>query len=80
MAQTEKVGEWAVFSTEVPLTTKQEVARHRIQICGKCPELRPKVHQCKQCGCIMPLKVRMMGQRCPLGKWGPRKFVERKPT
>ena len=76
MTQSKEVGEWVVIQPESPLETKKAVAKHRIEICAKCPHLRPKVHQCKKCGCIMPAKVRFMNQRCPVGKWGPRKFVE----
>ena len=51
--------------------TKRFVANIRIDICKSCPQLRPRIHQCKVCGCIMPAKVWFMGEKCPEGKWGP---------
>jgi len=54
--------------------TKRDVANIRIDICNTCPNLRPKIHQCKKCGCIMPAKVWFMGASCPEGKWGTAKI------
>lgn len=41
----------------------------RLDICKKCPELIDLTKQCKKCGCIMPLKVKLKEASCPLGKW-----------
>ena len=41
----------------------------RFEICKTCPEYRPAIYQCSQCGCIMPLKVHFKYAKCPLGKW-----------
>jgi len=46
------------------------MVERRINICKNCPELRPLVHQCKQCGCVMPVKVWFSGMKCPIDKWG----------
>jgi len=40
----------------------------RIEICKSCPELN-SLNFCKQCGCYMPLKVRIKSSECPLKKW-----------
>lgn len=50
-------------------TTAQE-AQARMQICKACPELTPR-QLCKQCGCIVPAKVRLRRTSCPMNKWGP---------
>lgn len=41
----------------------------RLDVCGQCPELIQLTKQCKQCGCIMPLKTKLKAATCPLGKW-----------
>ena len=42
-------------------------AQRRIAICNECPEYRLFI--CGKCGCMMPLKTRIKGATCPLGKW-----------
>lgn len=49
--------------------TKKEISDSRFDICSKCPELIKLSKQCKQCGCFMPLKVKMKLSECPIGKW-----------
>ena len=41
---------------------------NRIEICKSCPELN-SLNFCKQCGCFMPVKVRIKSAECPLKKW-----------
>ena len=47
----------------------EEVADARLSICQSCPEYIKSTHQCKKCGCIMNLKVKLAMASCPLGKW-----------
>ena len=59
------------------METTEEVAtinyrlypEERYAICQECAWFRSSIKQCKKCHCFMPVKVRMKGQRCPLGKW-----------
>jgi hypothetical protein len=44
-------------------------ANARFDICLDCDELIRLTKQCKQCGCVMPLKVKLKKAECPLGKW-----------
>jgi hypothetical protein len=37
--------------------------------CLRCDRLFRPTRQCKECGCFMPLKVRVKGEKCPMGKW-----------
>jgi hypothetical protein len=46
-----------------------DVATERMNICKSCPSLT-KIKMCRECGCVMPMKVRLRGVQCPLGKWG----------
>ena len=41
----------------------------RMSHCTSCPEFIGATKQCKQCGCIMPMKVKLKEATCPLGKW-----------
>jgi hypothetical protein len=38
-------------------------------LCNDCPEFIRMTTQCKQCGCIMKAKVKLLHATCPLGKW-----------
>jgi hypothetical protein len=41
----------------------------RIQQCIDCDKYLKMTSQCKECLCIMPLKVKLLNSKCPLGKW-----------
>ena len=59
---------WHLLNVNDPKATDTEAFR-RLDICKACPELIPLTHQCKKCGCIMNLKVKLAAASCPLGKW-----------
>ena len=44
-------------------------AKRRYDICLECPELLQVTKQCKQCGCFMNLKTKLLAAKCPIGKW-----------
>jgi hypothetical protein len=48
--------------------TTKETADQRYEVCKTCDALSI-LKTCKECGCIMPLKVRIAHVTCPLGKW-----------
>ena len=47
----------------------ENLEKERYDICLSCPELIALTKQCKQCGCVMPLKTKLRNAVCPLGKW-----------
>ena len=59
---------WDLLKVNAPKTT-DEVASERLSICRACPELIKVTGQCKKCGCIMNLKVKLADAYCPLYKW-----------
>ena len=65
---------WHLFNVDAPKTTDAG-AQARLDICKACPELIKATHQCKKCGCIMNLKVKLAAAACPLGKWEEEKNV-----
>lgn len=44
-----------------------EVYGSRWEACGACDENDAGV--CRRCACILPVKVRLTYERCPLGRW-----------
>ena len=47
-------------------------AHGRLAICEECPErsdVGKKIYYCRECGCLLALKVRFPLTSCPLGKW-----------
>lgn len=61
---------WDLLKTSEPRAT-DEVASSRLSMCRACPELIPLTGQCKKCGCVMHLKVKLAKAYCPLHKWAP---------
>jgi hypothetical protein len=59
---------WDVFDKQA-YNTDEQTAIDRYTICRECPELLGITKQCKQCGCMMPLKVKLKEAECPIGKW-----------
>ena len=47
----------------------EEKANNRLKICEECDSLLRLTKQCKECGCVMPLKVKLEKATCPIGKW-----------
>jgi len=47
----------------------KELQVSRIQQCHDCDRYIKLSSQCKECLCIMPLKVTLLNSECPLGKW-----------
>jgi hypothetical protein len=41
----------------------------RFAICEVCPSFIRTTTQCKECGCFMKLKTKLVKAACPLGKW-----------
>ena len=48
----------------------KELAKARLEDCKACPQLVRATGQCRECGCMMLVKVFFRNAKCPLGKWG----------
>lgn len=59
---------WDLLNPEVP-RAEANVAQSRYAICLGCSELKDVTKQCKQCGCVMVGKVKLLHATCPLNKW-----------
>ncbi len=68
-ARRREVRPWDLLNPQIP-RSPDNVAAERLAICKACPRYRKRAGQCKECGCIMPQKVKLAGASCPLGKWG----------
>lgn len=49
--------------------TSEDESQSRLDMCNGCDSLIKLTKQCKECGCFMPLKVKLKNARCPLSKW-----------
>lgn len=67
----EKMGStrpWDVLNPNTEYVS-EEISSSRYNLCNQCPEFLNVTKQCKQCGCFMVLKTKMLESSCPLGKW-----------
>lgn len=58
-----------LFNTKEKL---EQVYKTRIEVCKRCDKRRDLpagMLQCTVCGCLMNIKARFGGQKCPIGKW-----------
>lgn len=46
-----------------------EKAKERYSICKSCDKFYPGLKMCKNCGCLLPVKVTMASSKCPLSYW-----------
>jgi hypothetical protein len=66
-----KLGEtrpWDILSPNVEKVSEEE-AEARLNTCINCDRLIQLTKQCKECGCIMAVKVKLKNATCPLNKW-----------
>ena len=49
--------------------TEEELADARMNICNDCDRLIQITKQCRECGCFMAMKTKLINASCPLGKW-----------
>jgi hypothetical protein len=59
---------WDLLNPNAP-KADESTQEHRMSICKECPELINLTKQCKQCGCVMTAKVKLLVAECPLNKW-----------
>ena len=59
---------WDLLKTDEPRATDEEAAK-RLDICKSCAHYLKPTHQCKKCGCLMNLKVKLAYASCPVHKW-----------
>ena len=66
-----KLGETRPWDVINPHSEKaaEEEAKARLKICLDCDRLIALTHQCKECGCLMKMKVKLKNAACPLEKW-----------
>ncbi len=41
----------------------------KLNICKECSHYIELISTCSKCGCFIPLKLKVPGQYCPIGKW-----------
>lgn len=51
------------------MDTNLNETKARMAVCRECDKFNKHLAQCKVCKCFMPVKTRLSGSKCPLGKW-----------
>ena len=59
---------WDLLNPNVEKVDEAEESM-RYSMCNDCPEFIKLTTQCKQCGCVMKMKVKIKEAVCPIGKW-----------
>lgn len=54
----------------------KELAEQRYSECLKCDRLIHLTKQCKECGCFMALKTKLLRAQCPLERWTNDPFAD----
>lgn len=49
--------------------SSDELSAERLKICEKCPEFARLSRQCRNCGCFLDLKTKLLEASCPLHHW-----------
>lgn len=47
----------------------KKLGKKRIEVCKKCDRFFKPTQQCKECGCFMFIKTKIIKANCPLDKW-----------
>lgn len=63
-----EVRPWDLLNPNQP-RSQEDIAKNRLSICESCEYFIKLTHQCNQCGCIMPLKVKLENATCPKNFW-----------
>lgn len=58
-----------ILRGKLPAAAADDLAKTRINICEECPEFTKISRQCKQCGCFMDIKVKLLKATCPIDKF-----------
>lgn len=64
----------------IKIWVDREVAQQRFDICKECDQLMTPGYVCRQCLCVMKIKVKMVNSSCPLEKWGPDNTADNQPS
>jgi len=46
-----------------------QTVEKRANICDACDLRHGFLPICTECGCVIPAKIRLENQKCPIGKW-----------
>lgn len=51
------------------LMASDDLFRERMEICASCDRYDEVPNRCKECGCYLDVKARLILDSCPLQKW-----------
>ena len=47
----------------------KEVVTNRLTICEPCSAFNDRLHLCRECNCLVDVKIHVKSSVCPIGKW-----------
>ena len=56
-------------SDEKVLFVSDEIYAERVKICRSCEKINELENTCRECGCYIPAKAKVILDSCPLKKW-----------
>lgn len=60
---------WRAFRSPKPVQVDDRTREERKRICEACPQYDELFSQCNRCGCFVPLKIELLTESCPDGRW-----------
>jgi hypothetical protein len=54
---------------EKALFVSDEIYAERVSICRSCEKINELENSCRECGCYIPAKAKIILDSCPLKKW-----------
>ena len=51
------------------IEVSDKIFEDRMSLCRSCEYFDEKQTRCKECGCFLNVKAKMMFEECPLNKW-----------
>ncbi len=56
------------------VTPSSEMSEKRLKLCLSCDDIDVtkadiQMEQCRNCGCFVRQKVKLVNEQCPIGKW-----------
>lgn len=51
------------------LFASDDIIKERLKTCSQCDKFDSSDARCKECGCYIPVKAKLILDSCPLDKW-----------
>lgn len=55
--------------SRVRVDDEENIIRERYDICKSCDNYNAETYACSECSCYVPMKIGLINESCPIGKW-----------